>query len=226
MSNLNDLVEALKSNAPDPALKRRMGVVTAIASTYTISVKIAGATNVITGVRYFGHYAPKVGSAVWLDTDGRDWIAVGVIAGLGAAHPSCKVYRTADQSIATGSAWTAVVWQAAEYDPHGMYNGTSLVTVPITGRYLIQAQVQFNANGTSYRGSSLRLNGVTTISFAQTDAAGSTALYSHHNATTAKLTAGDYVQLLVRQNSGAALGLSATTTSESHMTVTYLGPDA
>lgn len=228
MTDLNDLVDAISSAAPTPPIKRRMGTVAAINANYTINVKIAGSTYVIQNVRYFAHLQPpKVGAQVWLDTDGRDWIATGVVAGLGASAPSCKVYRTADLSVATGSAYTTVTWQASEYDPYGMFTSGTNIVVPVSGRYLITAQIEWAGNATSYRGASLRVNGSATTNFAfvQNDSSG-TALFSHSISSVRSAQAGDYFQLLVRQNSGVALAMSSTTVAETHMTVTYLGADA
>ena len=227
MTDLNDLVDAIASAAPTPPLKRRMGKVVSINTNYTINVQIAGSTYLIQNVRYFNHYAPKVGSQVWLDTDGRDWIAIGAIAGLGGQVPSVKVYRTADLSVATGATFTTVPWQTTDFDPWGMWTGGTNIVAPISGRYLVTAQIEWTGNATSYRGAQLRVNGSASsyFSFVQNDSSG-TALFSHHITGIRSAQAGDYFQLFVRQNSGAALGMSGTTVAESHMTVTYLGADA
>jgi hypothetical protein len=225
MTDLNSLVDAISNASGTPALRRRMGKVTAVNSNYTISVQIAGSTTTITGVRYFAHFAPKVNSQVWLDTDGQDWIAIGAVAGLGGQVPSCKVYRTADLNVATGSTWTTVAWQTVDFDPYGMWNSGTGVYARITGRYLIEHQAQWTANATSYRGSRVMLNGATPLNLCQTDSTG-TALFSHQGSVIVNLVSGDYVQMQVRQNSGGTLALNSTSISESHMTVTYLGPDA
>ena len=229
LSILDDLADAIENSGPAPKFRRRMGTVSAINTNYTINVTVAGSTTVLSNVKYFAHYAPKVGSQVWLDTDGRDWIAVGAIAGSGGQVPSCKVFRTADLSVATGSAYTTVPWQTTDFDPWGMWSSGAATNVvaPISGRYLVTAQIEWTGNATSYRGASLRVNGSNTSNFAfvQNDSSG-TALFSHSISSVRAAQAGDYFQLLVRQNSGAALAMSGTTVAESHMTVTYLGPDA
>lgn len=230
--DLNAFSDAIASAAPEAPLRRRMGKVTAIGSNYTISVQIAGSTTTITGVRYFNHYAPKVGSQVWLDTDGRDWIAIGAIAGLGGAVPSVKVMRTADLSIATGAAYTTVAWQAADFDPWGMWTSGTNVVVPLTGRYLITGQATFNAGATlgSYRGVQVRTNGSTGgyIGWTQTDYASSSGVSVWSGTATGvrHMVAGDYVTMHVHHNNAAALTLSSTAINDTHMTVTYLGSDA
>lgn len=227
MTDISALADAIGSAGPAPTLQRRMGKVVAINTNRTIDVQIAGSTTTITGVRYFAHFAPKLNTQVWLDTDGRDWIAIGAIAGLGGQVPTCKVYRTADYNIATGSTYTTIPWSAAEYDPYGMFTSGTNIVVPLTGRYLVTAQVEFNGNATGYRGGALRTGGsvATNFSFAQMDA-GTTNLFSFQLASVRTMVAGDYFQLLVRQGSGVTIALAASTIAETSMTITYLGPDA
>jgi len=224
MTDLNEVVAAIRDAAPDAPLRRRMGAVDAINANRTINVTIAGSTTAITGVHYFGHYAPKVGAQVWLDTDGRDWVAVGAIAGAGGAVPSVKVWRTADLSIANSSAYTAITWQASD-DPWGMWTSGTNVTIPITGRYLLTACSWWVANANGYRTMVLSVNGSTTYSsYAQIDATGTSA-HIFHMPAVLKLNAGDYVNMRVRQTSGAALSMNAGASYETHLEITYLGPD-
>jgi len=226
MTDFQKVAEAIASSSQAPAFRRRMGTVSAINAGYTIDVTIAGSSTVITGVRYFNHYAPKVGAQVWLDTDGQDWIAIGAVAGLGGQVPTCKVYRTADLGIASGSGWTAITWQATEFDPFGMFtvNSTNL-TVPITGRYLISGAVLFdNSTSTGYRGIAINKNG-TLIQYAQviTNAANTIGVPL---STVVNLTKGDTVSLSARQGSGVNINLVSASAIETHLIVTYLGADS
>lgn len=224
--DLNAFADAVASAAPAEKLRRRMGKVVAINTNRTINVQIAGSTTTITGVHYFNHYAPKLNTQVWLDTDGRDWIAIGAIAGSGGAVPTVKVHRTADLSVATGSTYTAVPWQAAEYDPWGMWTSGTNVVVPITGRYLVTGQASWLGNNTGYRTALLQYNGGTAnFGYAQSDA-GTTNQFSLSVSGIRTATAGDYFSLNVRQGSGVTLGLMGTASVYTHMTVTYLGSDA
>lgn len=227
MTDLNELVSAIQDAAPAPLLRRRMGAVAAINSNKTINVTVAGSTTTITGVHYFGHYAPKVGAQVWLDTDGRDWVATGAIAGSGGANPSCKVYRTSDQSIATGSTFVNVSWNAAQFDPWGMWTSGTNVTVPITGRYLVNATVHFNAASpytVSYRSGRLYQNGGP-LNIVQTDSPVGNVIWAQSMSVIVNATAGDYFQLAARQNSGITIPIASSAASETQLTVTYLGPD-
>lgn len=225
MTDLNEVVAAIRDASPDAPLRRRMGTVSVINANRTIDVTIAGSTTAITGVHYFGHYAPKVGAQVWLDTDGRDWVAVGAIAGAGGAAPSCKIWRTTNQTIASASTYTNVTWQASD-DPYGMWASGFNVTVPITGRYLLTAVSYWTGNSTGYRTMAFSVNGSATYrGIAQIDATG-TASHIYHMSATLTLTAGDYVQLRVRQLAGVSLALNGGEEKDTNMTITYLGPDA
>lgn len=62
-----DVADVLDALIPDTssAMRRRQGVVTAVTGA-TVSVRIAGATAAIAGVRRLVTYAPAVGDTVWL----------------------------------------------------------------------------------------------------------------------------------------------------------------
>lgn len=220
----NELVTAITDAAPDAPVRRRMGTVAAINADRTINVTIGGSTTTITGVRYFAHYAPKVGAQVWLDTDGRDWVALGAIAGQGGATPSCKVYRTSDLSIATSTTATTVTWQAAHTDPWGMWTTGTNVVVPLTGIYLMTAMTQWNTATTGYRNTRIQVNGAD-VSWSQLDPPASSVTSGYANHALAALTKGDIVTMVARQTSSAALSLNSGI-SGTNLTVSYLGPDA
>lgn len=223
MKDMNELVSAIEKAAPAPAFRRRMGKVISIQSNYTITVTIAGSDVQIDGVRYFAHYAPTVGSHVWLDTDGVDWIAAGAVAGLGGDIPTCKVYRTADLNIATGTTYTTVTWQAESYDTASMWTSGTDVIVPLSGIYLVHATASWNGNATGYR-TCLIKRGTTTIGYTQ-DTATSTNVMQQQAIASCTANAGDAIILQVRQGSGGTLALSGTQVYETQMVVTYLGPD-
>jgi hypothetical protein len=225
MTDFFQVAEAIASSSTDATLKRRMGTVSAINANYTINVTIAGSTTVVTGVRYFNHYAPRVGAQVWLDTDGRDWIATGAIAGLGGQLPTVKVHRTTDLAIPSGATFTAVTWQAAQFDPWGMWTSGTNVVAPLSGRYLITGTAQFDGSqSTGYRGVAIQKNGVL-IQLAQmvTSALFQTGVPI---STVVNLTRGDTVSLGARQGSGVNINLASVGATESHLIVTYLGADA
>jgi hypothetical protein len=224
MTDLNSLVSAIADAAPDAPLRRRMGAVSAINANRTINVTIGGSTTAITGVHYFGHYAPRIGAQVWLDTDGRDWVAIGAIAGSGGAVPTGRFHRTADLTVTTGAGWTPVPFQAAQFDPWGMWTTGTNVIAPITGRYHMTGMAHWAGNATSYRAVALDVAGVVSTWAQQLANGTNVTAVSVSSVVTAN--AGDAFRLQVRQGSGGNLTLNAGTSVETHLTVTYLGPDA
>lgn len=76
MTDMRDLVDALADAAPAPPVRLRQGVITA-KDTTTVSVAIGGSSTAVTGIKYLNSYSPTVADAVWLATDGRDWMVLG-----------------------------------------------------------------------------------------------------------------------------------------------------
>lgn len=145
------------------------------------------------------------------------------MAGLGGALPTCKVNRTTDLNIATGTTYTTVTWQDASFDTANMWTSGTDVIAPLTGRYLVHATAAWNGNATGYR-TCLIKRGATTMSYVQDNAAG-TSVMQQQAIATCSATADDAFTLQVRQGSGATLALSGTAIYETQLVITYLGSD-
>jgi hypothetical protein len=202
-----------------------MGTVVTIGADQTLTVTIAGSTTNITGVRYFSHYPPKVGSQVWLDTDGRDWVAVGAIAGLGGQVPSCRLYRNTAYSISSGATYTTVAWDASVFDPWGMWpGGTSAnIVAPITGTYLVSYNYGYNANATGQRSGYVTSSSGSQNIYSNVEAPPAGSIANVHASGVMQLTKGDVVQLTTRQTSGSLLAMYTGNPYSTAITVTYLG---
>jgi hypothetical protein len=84
------MIPALRGNrlastlAARPAERRklRQGVVNAVAAgpPPTLTVTLSAGSVQLTGVRYFASYSPVVGDTVWLEQNGTDLIATGILA--------------------------------------------------------------------------------------------------------------------------------------------------
>lgn len=63
-------------------VSRRQAEVTEVinGSPKTLSIKIGGSDNVVTGVRYLASYTPSVGHTVWVDIQQEDMIVIGKLA--------------------------------------------------------------------------------------------------------------------------------------------------
>lgn len=224
MTDTFGFVQAVKP--PSQKLRRRMGKVITVGTDYTLTVQIAGdTTNNIAGVRYFGHFAPKAGSQVWLDTDGVDVIAVGAVAGLGGVVPVCRVYRSTDLNVASSTTYTTVAWASSLYDTHNMWTSGTDVVAPITGTYLVQATYSFANLLGGYRSARI-VSGSTTQAFSQYDSASSIAAPFTSLGTVCSVAKGTAFTLEVRQTSGSTLALNGGVPSYTNLFVTYLGADS
>jgi hypothetical protein len=124
-------------------------------------------------------------------------------------QPAARVYHNANQSIATGTE-TTLAFNSERFDNdtiHDTSSNNSRLTCKTAGKYLISAQVQWEAGGTSRRILYLRLNGTTKIAtkrFAAFEESENdiTTLYD--------LAVNDYVEVRVRQETGGALNVTVT----------------
>lgn len=119
-----------------------------------------------------------------------------------------RVYRTSNQTISNGT-WTAISFDAERFDIGNMHTSSNPTTLiaPRGGIYVISGTVNWaqNNNGNRYLG--IRLNGNTWL-----DIIGFPPLSTSHDMTITtiyQLSAGDYVELCVYQNSGGNLDIRA-----------------
>lgn len=123
-----------------------------------------------------------------------------------------RAYANAQTSIAN-AAWTAVALGAEQEDTdsyHSTSTNTSRMTVPTTDWYLIIGQSNFVSNTTgNIRGVSLRVNGGTYIAayYLPPIAGGFETALSV--SVMYPLTAGQYVEMCMYQDSGGALNTTA-----------------
>lgn len=206
--------------ATTPGLRLRQGRVEAW-SNYGITVTIGGSTEQVTGVRYLGSYAPRVGAHVWLITDGSDIFAIGHLAPRGV--PAIQVSNSGAQATANSTELTLTFDTEVGTDPWGMRapaQPTRLVA-PIAGWYTATGNFDFAGNATGFRFARIRLNGgavkaslrlLTVGAGSPTDLSITTGAVS--------LAAGDFLTLTAEQNSGGALNVNANAFFRMH----YIGP--
>jgi hypothetical protein len=108
--------------------------------------------------------------------------------------------------------WLPVTWSAEDFDDDAMHDtstNSERITIQTTGTYLIGGNVRFAANATGERG--IRVTDGTTVLGlgVRFDAAGSGATQMNV-ATIHNMTAAEYVQLEVFQNSGGNLNVTVT----------------
>lgn len=123
---------------------------------------------------------------------------------------AARVYNNANISI-PDSAVTALTFNTVRRDNGSLYNvaNPSRLTAPVDGWYLITGSALFaNSAAGSERAGSIRINGT---NIAQTDPSFGAAIPPTLNVTTLYyLTAGQYAEYYVYQNSGGALNILAS----------------
>lgn len=119
----------------------------------------------------------------------------------------CRVYAYGDITIGTGVP-TALSWSAETHDTdalHSTVSNTSRITIPAggDGYYKIYAQVKWEDNSAAgYREIRILKNGATYLSYSRHDAAPVTNNLYQRIGDTHYLEAGDYLRVVVYQNSG------------------------
>ena len=121
-----------------------------------------------------------------------------------------RAYNSAAISIPNNTE-TALTFDSERWDTdtmHSTVSNTGRLTATTAGQYVISANIGFAANATGYRYCTIRLNGVTPI--ASHAAVGFSNDTNYFNlSTTYNLAATDYVDIVVFQNSGAALNVTS-----------------
>jgi hypothetical protein len=141
-----------------------------------------------------------------------DWDTVRRNAGttaqlLNPPVPQVRVFNNANISVANNTV-TALTFNSERFDAGDLHSTSSnqgRLTAPITGLYVVGGQVRFAANASGRRDVFLRVNGSTQIAFASTPSPHASIDSYLAPVTLYQLTAADYVELCVFQNSGGAL---------------------
>jgi hypothetical protein len=128
--------------------------------------------------------------------------------------PQARVYRDSNQSIPSGTP-TAITFNQESYDNCGAHStsaDTSRLTAPIAGVYEIVGQFLFDSTGGGDRSGSIRLNGTTDIALLGTIGFTYAAAISQRisGSTQYRLEAGDYVELVASQATGAGRNVVAS----------------
>jgi hypothetical protein len=144
----------------------------------------------------------------------------------GPTFTGVGVYKGTNQSISNNTS-TAVSFASEYFDTNAFHDNStnnSRLTIPAgkAGKYQINYNVNWDANGTGSRQAIVYLNNATVISLVETDNAGASRGIGIGGSLIYSLAEADYIQVLVFQNSGGALdclsGGNPTTFS-----ISYLG---
>lgn len=144
--------------------------------------------------------------------------------GGGGVIPSARVYNNAVIAVANNTD-VVLTFNSERYDTdtiHSTITNTSRLTCKTAGIYDIWAAVEFAGNATGIRYLSIRLNGTTYIARIGAPAT-STIIHALNVSCHYSLTANDYLEALVYQNSGAALNVNSAGNYSPEFGMTYLG---
>ena len=137
-----------------------------------------------------------------------------------------RVRRTTSKTIDNVTA-TAIDFDAERFDTdayHSLVSSTERLTAPTTGYYLIGGHVQWDGNTTGTRTLGIRLNGATYIANVEIDALADASDTPEQSVTSLyQLTATDYAELVVSQDSGSGLAVDAVEAFSPEFWITRLG---
>ena len=223
MPNYRTVADVLTPQAAP--LRVRFGVVQSIQADRTITLTVGGSTETIAGVRYTASMTPCPGKAVFCLTDGVDLFAVDHMA---AAELTLapRAYRSSSLTVANTTE-TAVTWAGANSDEWDTWISASptLLSAPITGRFMATAFVEFAGDADGFRQAWVRKNGADVVGYVkQLSAAAASPTNMTVSTPAFDLTKGDYIELVVRHNAGNDLALNRDGTLTPALSLIYLGP--
>lgn len=134
--------------------------------------------------------------------------------------PRCRIWQNAALSI-NNNVFQAVAFDSEEVDASAMHApGTpSRITAVVAGYYLCVGALQFASNATSYRQLYIGKNGV---AGPQTLQAPASTTHIQQVVGEVYLNVGDYIELVARQATGAALALAVGSTWGCYLHATWV----
>lgn len=127
-----------------------------------------------------------------------------------ANPPTCRVYNNAAISIPNVTT-TPLTFNSERFDTdsmHSMVSNTGRITFNTAGVYVVTANISWAASAVGFRITNIRLNGATVLA-STSSVVRSDGFLDVPCPTIYKFAVGDYIEVTVFQNSGAALNVSA-----------------
>ena len=195
-----------------------MGVISSI-QTYTVTVTVSGSTATVANVKYASSVVPRVGSSVYMATDGADLWIISQLAPI--STPTATATRSTLQTLTT-AVEAAVTFDAVVNDGWGSWvaGAPTKLSAIIPGRYQAVAYARFDSNITGYRQLRIELNGATTLAAQSANAVNGSTHDKTLETPAFTMATGDYIRCLATQNSGGNLNLTAAIAAFS---LIYLG---
>lgn len=219
---MNRLVQALQHS---PGVRVRFGSVVSVESDWTCTVTIGGSATAVSGVRYAADVQPLPGSGCVLASDGTDLFVLAVLAAEGRTIAP-RASRSTTQSIANTND-TPITFDAVNGDAWGCWSAANAtrLTAPVAGRYQATALVSWAGNATGFRSVWIEKNGTSTLGRASVASVGAgNPTWMEVMSLPFDMLPGDYIRLIVWQNSGGALNVNNSSTFAPGLSLTYLGP--
>ena len=145
-------------------------------------------------------------TAAMMNANVRD--AVNFLTG----KPIAQLHQTNPQSI-PNSAFTAIAFDTTDVDSYSGHSNTtnnSRYTAQVAGWYSVYGAIEWTANGTGRRITSISVNGSEIGTCRGETQASATNLVTTESESLVHLNAGDYVEIQGFQSSGAALNTAPT----------------
>jgi hypothetical protein len=148
--------------------------------------------------------------------DDQTWIAVSSAA---PTFIGARAIKASNQSLTTATE-AAITFSSEVYDTdafHSTSSNTSRFTIPTTGKYHIDAGVEFDGSTGGSRFAKLVLNGTTEIAFDRRGPNGGSITDTPNVHIDYSFTAGDYVELTALQTSGG--NINARSGDETYLNI-------
>ena len=144
-----------------------------------------------------------------VDAEGRITAASN---GSGAASATGANIHTAGGFTTTNNAKVPVLWDTVSFDTASYYSAgnPTRLTAPVTGLYIVTTSLLWATNSTGERVVEFCINGASSSPVSVLgDSPAGTSDFAQCATTLVNLTAGDYVEVYVFQNSGSNIGIQA-----------------
>lgn len=174
-------------------------------------------------VELFGYQTS--GSTLSMNTATSLGLKMALLQGTVLAFSGASVHNNNVGASVANAASTALTYSTETIDTDGYHStssNTSRLTIPQTGYYQVTAAAEFGANGTGIRQVAIVKNGTSTLGAGRQQAVTSGGLNTLVECSRLLyLTAGDYLEAHVYQDSGGSLNV--TTTEYQPFQITRLG---
>lgn len=151
------------------------------------------------------------------ETLGIKWAAATGGSGSAIVNDGCRVTRTGAAQSISHATETALSFDTEDRDDNGYWtvSNPTRLTAPATGWYVVHAGTRWGStSGGFVRTLYLRINGTTGVEGARSDLSVGTANNAQSVSGIVYLTAGDYVEAIVYQDSGSSDSISTGTSGQ------------